>query len=60
MSLQTKVAVVESVEFLVMALALFLPAGTIAWPARLGLPGSALHLKSAYHLVASQIRSGTH
>ena len=33
MSLQAKVMVVESVEFLVMALALFLPAGTIAWPA---------------------------
>ena len=33
MSLQTKVVVVESVEFLVMALALFLPAGTVAWPA---------------------------
>jgi protein-S-isoprenylcysteine O-methyltransferase Ste14 len=33
MSLQTKVIVVESVEFLVMALALFLPAGTVAWPA---------------------------
>ncbi|MGO9688212.1 MAG: methyltransferase family protein [Syntrophobacteraceae bacterium] len=33
MSLQTKVMVVESVEFLVMALALFLPAGTVAWPA---------------------------
>ncbi|MGO9371647.1 MAG: methyltransferase family protein [Syntrophobacteraceae bacterium] len=33
MSLQTKVMVVESVEFLVMALALFLPAGTLAWPA---------------------------
>jgi protein-S-isoprenylcysteine O-methyltransferase Ste14 len=33
MSLKTKVMVVESVEFLVMALALFLPAGTVAWPA---------------------------
>ena len=33
MSLQAKVMVVESVEFLVMALALFLPAGTVAWPA---------------------------
>lgn len=33
MSLQTKVMVVESAEFLVMALALFLPAGTVAWPA---------------------------
>ena len=33
MSLQTKVIVVEFVEFLVMALALFLPAGTAAWPA---------------------------
>ena len=33
MSLQAKVIVVESVEFLVMALALFLPAGTLAWPA---------------------------
>jgi protein-S-isoprenylcysteine O-methyltransferase Ste14 len=33
MSLQTKVMVLESVEFLVMALALFLPAGTVAWPA---------------------------
>jgi len=32
-SLQTKVIVVEFVEFLVMALALFLPAGTAAWPA---------------------------
>jgi protein-S-isoprenylcysteine O-methyltransferase Ste14 len=32
-SLQTKVIVVEFVEFLVMALALFLPAGTVAWPA---------------------------
>ncbi len=33
MSLQEKVIVMESVEFLVMALALFLPAGTVAWPA---------------------------
>ena len=33
MSLQAKVMVAESVEFLVMALALFLPAGTVAWPA---------------------------
>ena len=33
MSLQTKVVVVEFVEFLVIALALFLPAGTVAWPA---------------------------
>ena len=33
MSLQAKVMVVGSVEFLVMALALFLPAGTVAWPA---------------------------
>jgi protein-S-isoprenylcysteine O-methyltransferase Ste14 len=33
MSLQTKVIVVESVEFLVMALVLFLSAGTVAWPA---------------------------
>jgi protein-S-isoprenylcysteine O-methyltransferase Ste14 len=32
-SLQTRVMVVESVEFLVIALALFLPAGTVAWPA---------------------------
>ena len=33
MSLQTKVMVVGSMEFLVMALALFLAAGTVAWPA---------------------------
>ena len=33
MSLQTKVMVVESVESLVMALALFLRAGTVAWSA---------------------------
>lgn len=33
MSLQTKVILVESVEFLVMALVLFLSAGTVAWPA---------------------------
>ena len=33
MSLQTKVMRVESVEFLVMALALFLSAGTVAWAA---------------------------
>jgi protein-S-isoprenylcysteine O-methyltransferase Ste14 len=33
MSLQTKVMVLGSVELLVMALALFLSAGTVAWPA---------------------------
>ena len=33
MSLQTKVILVESVEFLVMALVLFLSAGTVVWPA---------------------------
>ena len=33
MSLQTKVMVLGSVEFLVMGLALFLAAGTVAWPA---------------------------
>ena len=33
MGLQTKVIMVESVQFLVIALALFLPAGTVAWPA---------------------------
>ncbi len=32
MSLQTKVIVAESVEFLVIALVLFLSAGTVAWP----------------------------
>ena len=33
MSLQTRVIVLESIEFLVIALTLFLPAGTLAWPA---------------------------
>jgi hypothetical protein len=33
MSLRSKVIIVEAIEFLVIALGLFVPAGTLAWPA---------------------------
>ena len=60
MIIRTKVIVLESIEFLVIALALFMPAGTVAWTAGWVFLGLLFVCRPAYHLVASQIRSGSH